>query len=152
MKDRRHRLFLFLGLCLFAFGFGFFFFDLCFLVVERQALDFDASAVRQDESLGDRHAEAGAAGFAGAGTVAAIEAVEDMLTFFFAHADAGVGDGENEILLICPGVEDDDAAICGVAQGIAHEIQDDLLEPLWIGVAIRQLVGVFDFHGDVAGL
>src|SRR6478672_142744 len=57
-------------------------------------LDSDPAAVLLDQLLGDREAQAGAAGVAVSRLVGAVEAVEDPVDHILVDADPGVGDAD----------------------------------------------------------
>ena len=63
------------------------------------AFDPEAAAVGFYDVFGDGEAEAGAADFAGAGCVHAIEALEDALLIGERDADAGIGDGDDGFVI-----------------------------------------------------
>ena len=61
------------------------------------AVDPDAAAVDLNEMLGDGETKAGAAGFARARGIDAIEALENPRLVGLGNADTGVGDRKNDV-------------------------------------------------------
>ena len=92
------------------------------------AFDPESAAVGFDDVLGDGEAEAGAAGFAGAGGVHAIEAFEDAFLIRQRNADAGVGDGDDGFARAGGGADVDVPAWRRVLDGVVEEILENVAE------------------------
>ena len=69
----------------------------------------DRAAVGVDDPLCQRQAEAGARWRAFAGALAAIEPLEDMRQIAGVDADAGVGDPQDDVIVLEPDVNGDDS-------------------------------------------
>src|SRR5690348_1865662 len=61
------------------------------------AIDPQTAAMHLDEVLGDGQTETGAAGFAGARDIDAVEAFEDARLVGFGDTDAGIRDRKNDL-------------------------------------------------------
>src|SRR6266849_5409492 len=113
------------------------------------AFDPDAAAVHFDDVLGDGEAEAGAAEFAGARGVDAVEALEDARLVGGGDADAGIGDGEDDFGVAGFGADGDFAAREGVLRGVVEQVLQHFGEAAAIardvGHAVEGLDGNSDF-------
>jgi len=81
-----------------------------------------------DDVFGDAEAEAGAAGFAGAGGIHAVEAFEDAFGIGEGNADAGVGYGDDGFARSGGGGDGDVAAGRSVLDSIVEEILQHVVE------------------------
>src|SRR5580698_3848125 len=96
--------------------------------------DTDGSAMDFDRPLGDGETEAGAASFARAALVDAIEAIEDARLLVLGNSGALIGDGNFCYLLRFAFHFDQDLALRGrVFDRIIHEIEDGLAQDAAIG-------------------
>src|SRR2546421_11002972 len=96
---------------------------------------------------GDGEAQAGAAGFAGARGVHAVEALENARLLGFGDADAGVGDGDDHFGVSDFGADDNFAAGHGVLDGVVEQILQDFGEAAPISSDIGNFAG--GLNGDV---
>ena len=101
--------------------------------------DFDGAAEEFDEEFDEGEADAVAAGFAGAGFVDAVEAVEDAGEVIGGDADAVVLDGDGGGIVLLLGLDVDGAAIRGVFDGVFGQVVEDLPEELGRGEDAGQL-------------
>ena len=123
------------------------------------ALDPDAAAMHFDEVLGDGEAETGAARFAGASGVHAVEALEDAGLVGGGNADAGIRDSENHAVILQLGAEDDFAAGQRVLDGVVEQVLQNFLQSAAVAGNIRQILREargerereFFFGGAMAG-
>ena len=94
--------------------------------------DVDGAVVEEGDVFDDGEAEAGAAVFAGAVLVDAVEAFEEAGEVFGGDAAAAVGDGEDGVAVFGFEAEGDGGG-AGVAEGVGEEVDEGLLEE--VGVA-----------------
>ena len=97
------------------------------------ALDVDGAVEEFNEEFDEGEADAVAAGFAGAGFVDAVEAVEDAREVGGGDADAVVGDGDGGSVAFLTGFDVDGAALRGVFDGVFGQVVEDLPEELGRG-------------------
>ena len=90
----------------------------------------DGAVEEFDEEFDEGEADAVAAGFAGAGFVDAVEAVEDAREVGGADPDAVIGDGELELVGDLPALQVDGAALLCVLDGVLGQVVEDLPEEL----------------------
>ena len=98
------------------------------------------SSMGFDEVLGDGEAEAGAADFAEAGDVHAVEAFEDARLVGLGDADAGVGDGEGDFVGVGGGADHNLAARGSVLDGVVEQVLENLREAAAVRGDIRQTI------------
>ena len=91
-------------------------------------VDPDAAAVNFNEVLGDGKAKAGAAGFARAGCIHAVETFEDAWLVGLRNANTGIGDGEYDFLIFCFRAQHDFSTRERVLDGIVQQVLEDFLE------------------------
>src|SRR5450432_2552867 len=84
------------------------------------AFDPDAATVGFDQVFGDGQAQAGAARFAGAGGIDAIETFEDTRLIGLRNADARVGNGQDHFITAGVGAQDDLAIRQSVLDGVVQ--------------------------------
>ena len=94
--------------------------------------DVDGAVVEEGDVFDDGEAEAGAAVFAGAVLVDAVEAFEEAGEVLGGDAAAAVGDGEDGVAVFGFEAEGDGGG-AGVAEGVGEEVDEGLLEE--VGVA-----------------
>ena len=104
------------------------------------AFDPHAAAMHFDEVLGDGEAKTGAARFAGAGRVHAVEALEDARLVGGRNANAGIRDSENHALILQLGAEDDFAAGQRVLDGVVEQVLQNFLQSAAVAGNIRQIL------------
>ena len=92
----------------------------------------DRAAVGVDDPLCQRQAEAGTRWRALAGALAAIEPLEDMRQIAGVDADAGVGDSQDDAIVLEPDVNRDDAVWPVVRDAVVKETRDELAQPIRI--------------------
>src|SRR3954464_10297812 len=90
-------------------------------------VDLDLAAVDLGDVFDDREAEAGAAHFAAAAAVDAVEAFEDAGEVVLGDADAVVGDLDGDRLAVGTGADVDAAAVGGVLAGVVDQVGDRAL-------------------------
>lgn len=125
---------------------------------------FDAALHAFDQAFGDAQPQTGAPVAAGEGTIDLAKRFEDDLLHSRLDADAAVSDQELDASAVQPANFDTDEASVGELDGVAHEIGEDLLQPLRIAphdrraavlpvtVQLQTLVGGQRFHAaDGAG-
>ena len=98
-----------------------------------RALHLDMAVHQFDDALRDGQAQAGASVFAGSGGIFLAERLEDVGKILFAHADAGVLDGELQraLAVVAPALLDEErhrAAFRREFDGVAQDVDHDLLE------------------------
>src|SRR5277367_2731357 len=106
------------------------------------------AAVGFDDVFGDGEAEAGTAGFAGAGGVHTIEAFEDAFGIGEGDADAGIGDGDDGFARGGGGGDGDVSARRSVLDGVIEEILQHVAEQGGIAAHGGQLRGDGDLQSD----
>ena len=95
----------------------------------------------QHDVLGDGEAEAGASGFAGAGFVDAIEALEQAREVLGGNAGAEVLDEEFHGVGNGAGPEDDSSAGSAVLQRVVDQVGKDLVDGFAVGEDRRKILG-----------
>ena len=98
-----------------------------------RALHLDMAVHQFDDALRDGQAQAGASVLAGSRGVFLAERLEDVGQILFAHADAGVLDGELQraLAVVAPALLDEErhrAAFRREFDGVAQDVDHDLLE------------------------
>jgi hypothetical protein len=106
--------------------------------------DVDPAAEQLDDPLGDREAESGASLGACRGSV--FERDEDPIQVSGVDPDAGVGNGECELVLSAPGDDQRDRTLVRELGGVADQVQQHLSESRLVGGH-----GDRDVVGDVEG-
>ncbi len=101
-----------------------------------------------DDVLGDGEAEAGAAGFAGACGVHAVEAFEDAFGIGEGDADAGVGDGDDGFARAGGGADGDVTARGSVLDGVVQKILQHVAQQGGIAADGGKLRRDCDFQSD----
>src|SRR5437763_2472190 len=104
--------------------------------LSRLALRPDLSAVRLDDALGDRQAEARAEA---RGALRLPVGVEDVLQILVRDARAGVADDEEHLAVVARGAAGDAAARRRELHRVADEIREHLRDAVVIGVDGRQV-------------
>jgi hypothetical protein len=106
-------------------------------------VELNVAAHEVDEAPGDGEAEAGAAEAAGGGAIGLNELLKDALLEIGRHAGSSVGDREGERGPVFGVVEidgDRDLADASELDGVAHQIDENLLET--DGIAVNPFRGV----------
>lgn len=93
-----------------------------------RAFDGNLAAHQVEETLGDGQAQAGAAIAAGGGAISLAEGIEDVLLLLGRDADAFVADAEFEVVFAGDQNAQTNAAGFGEFDGIAQQVEEDLLE------------------------
>src|SRR5260370_705409 len=96
--------------------------------------------------FGDGKSQAGAADFAGAGDIDAVEALEDAGLVGAGDADAGVGNREGDFGVVSGSADGNLATGGGVLHGVVEEILQDFGETAAVGGDVRH--GLLQIHGD----
>lgn len=100
----------------------------------RGALHRDLPAMGVQDVLHDAQAQSGAAAVARAVFVHPVEALEDVLLVLVGHARTIVGDLDVDVLAVILHVKADLQVLAlPVFEGVVEEVEEDLLEPQWIG-------------------
>src|SRR5487761_1204729 len=94
-----------------------------------RALDVDCAAVRIDDRLGDRQAEARSRNRADVRLVAAEERIEEPLAIVLGDAAARVGDLEHSVAAAAPGANSDATALRRELDRVRDEVVEHLREP-----------------------
>src|SRR6202021_518230 len=94
--------------------------------------------VERGSVLCDGEAEAGAAHFAAAGAVYAIEALEDTVEFGRGDADAVVDPLHRHGLALGDGADGDGAALGGVLDGVVDQVGDGAVEIIGVAEDARE--------------
>jgi hypothetical protein len=114
------------------------------------AFDADLAAHHFDDLFGDGEAEAGAAVFAGGGTVGLGKGVKEVREGGGGDTDAGIFDGEEEgDMGFGLGLEadaGDDLAMVGEFDGIDDEVGDDLTEAAGVAAELGGDIGIDEEH------
>ena len=97
------------------------------------AFGADRSAVGQHDVFGDGKSEAGASGFAGAGFIDAIEALEETREVLGGNAGAEILYAEFDGVGKRPGAKHDASAGGSVFQGIVDQVGEDLVDGFAVG-------------------
>ena len=103
--------------------------------------DPQATAVYLDKMFGDGQAEACAARFAGARHIDAVKALKDARLIGLRYADAGIGDGEDNLFSDGGRAEHDLSARKGVLNGVVQKVLQDFGETPAVTGDIRQTLG-----------
>ena len=103
------------------------------------AFGTDGATVGQHDVFGDGEAEAGAAGFAGASFVDAIEALEETRKVLRGNAGAEIPHTEFDRARNRAGSEDDASAGSTVLQGIVDQVGEYLMDGFAVGENGREI-------------
>ena len=114
------------------------------------ALGPDAAAVGLDDVLDDGEAEAGAAGFTGAGLVHTVESLEDAVEVLGGDAGAEVLDSELDGIFSELRADADTLARASVFEGVFNQVSEDLVHGIGIGHdEVLRRAGKLEFDAGV---
>src|SRR5213075_1916144 len=99
----------------------------------------DRAAHRLHQLADDRQAQTGPTARPVPGLVAPVEPIEDPGELLRRDAAAGVLDGDLNQVVAARGSKRDDAALGGVAQGVADQVAENLDDPLAVAPRRRQV-------------
>ena len=95
---------------------------------------------RLDALFNDIKSETGTADLASIGIIGTIKLLKDMSEVGRRNADAGVGDINNNMLIISRDVDENRAALTGIFNGVVDKIIHYLAEKIGVSRAVNHLL------------